>query len=267
MTTRIQTSIRWRLFNPKPPEVIYSHKELTRLGSRYGGKFAELSSLNENSIIISGGAGEDISFELEIASKVNPTIYVVDPTPQAIVHYKLVKQLGRNPRRVIYSNSSRQDPNSYDTSRVDFTKIHFLELALWEKSTELKLYEPLDGSRDSSHSISGIDNNYRRKTNHILVKTTSIPELLRVYKLERIDLLKLDIEGAALEVLLSTFVSGIFPSQIILEIDEMHFPGLKSWARARSLRKLMDRNGYNCVKRDNCDFTFIKYTRESNYVD
>jgi FkbM family methyltransferase len=161
-----------------------------------------------------------------------------------------------------YSNSSRQNLNSYDTSRVDFTRIHFLELALWNESTELKLHEPLDGSRDSSHSISGIDNNYRRKTNFILVKTTSIPELMEAYKLKTIDLLKLDIEGAALEVLQSTFASGIFPTQIILEMDEMHFPGPKSWLRARSLRKLMHDQGYICIKRDNCDFTFIRYPEE-----
>jgi len=255
---RINTAIRWRIFNPKPPRITEPTTELIRLGSKYGGKFADLSALNKNSVVVSGGAGEDISFELELQNRIGLTSYIIDPTPEAIQHFNRVRERGPRNREIEYSDNSRQDPRSYDTSVLDFSRVNYLQEALWNKTGEIKLYEPRDGTRDSSHSISGIHNNYRKNTQHILVRATTIPQLLLRSGLTQIDLLKLDIEGAALEVLESTFIKAIFPKQIILEVDELHFPGPKSWIRARRLFKLLDNYEYDCVNRDNCDFTFIR---------
>jgi FkbM family methyltransferase len=209
-------------------------------------------------VVISGGAGEDISFEVELQNKIGLTTYIIDPTPDAIQHFNTVSKRGTKNREFEYSDSSRQDPNSYDTSALDFTRLNYFQEALWNRATNIKLYEPRNGTRDSSHSISGIHNNYRRNTRHILVRATTIPQLLLRIGLLQIDLLKLDIEGAALEVLELSFTKGIFPKQIILEVDELHFPGPKSWIRARRLFKLLNHYEYDCVNRDNCDFTFIR---------
>ena len=258
MLKKINTAIRWRVFIPKLPRITEPPTELVRLGSKYGGKFADLSLLDKNSVVISGGAGEDISFEVELQNRTGLTSYIIDPTPEAIQHFNTLRERGPKYREFEYSDSSRQDPNSYDTSALDFSRLNYLQAALWNRTTEIKLYEPRDSTRDSSHSISGIHNNYRKNTRHIVVRATTIPQLLLETGLLQIDLLKLDIEGAALEVLESTFVKGILPKQIILEVDELHFPGPKSWIRARRLFKLLHHYQYDCINRDNCDFTFIR---------
>jgi FkbM family methyltransferase len=256
---KISTAIRWRVFNPKTPRITKPTTDLIRLGSRYGGKFVDSSNLDKNSFFVSGGAGEDISFELELQKQIGLNTYIIDPTPEAIKHFKKVSERGPKNREVDYSDSSRQDPRSYDTSELEFSKVSFIQEALWNRTKKIKFYKPNDGTRDSSHSISGIHNNYRKNGQRIIVQATTIPEFLLRNGISHIDLLKLDIEGAAMEVLESTFLASIFPKQILLEVDELHFPGPKSWIRARKTFKLLNRYEYICINRDNCDFTFIRF--------
>ena len=75
--------------------------------------------------------------------------------------------------------------------------------------------------------------------------------------LNEIDILKLDIEGATLGVLTDIFSKNIYPYQLLIDFDEMHFPSFKSKVRSKKLFKLILKNGYDLIHRDNCDFTFI----------
>ena len=65
---------------------------MEKLGTDYGGWWIQKNnSLNENSIVYSGGAGEDISFDLKLQDKYNCWIIIIDPTKKAIKHYEEVK--------------------------------------------------------------------------------------------------------------------------------------------------------------------------------
>src|SRR5215510_3727340 len=62
---------------------------LKRLGTRYGGwTFVPSVELRTGGLVISCGAGEDISFDIELARQFDCQIVIVDPTPRAINHYK-----------------------------------------------------------------------------------------------------------------------------------------------------------------------------------
>ena len=51
---------------------------MEKLGTEYGGWYIPVNiCLNENSIIYSGGVGEDISFDLLISHKFNSNIYLM----------------------------------------------------------------------------------------------------------------------------------------------------------------------------------------------
>lgn len=95
----------------------------------------------------------------------------------------------------------------------------------------------------------------------MVVTSTTIPILVEEEKLNNVDFLKLDIEGAALEVLRETFSKKVFPTQINLEIDEMHFPGPKSYFRSWRLNRILHSNSYECIHQENCDFLFIRKNR------
>ena len=61
-----------------------SHSHIVRLGSPYGGwSFCDISSIN-GGVVISCGAGEDISFDVEMALKYETNVFIVDPTPRSL---------------------------------------------------------------------------------------------------------------------------------------------------------------------------------------
>lgn len=65
---------------------------MEKIGTDYGGWFFPLNPLlNQDSIIYSVGAGEDISFDLHIQSKYKSNIVIVDPTARAIKHFEEIK--------------------------------------------------------------------------------------------------------------------------------------------------------------------------------
>ena len=65
---------------------------MKRFGSDYGGFYypENLAGLDETSIIYCVGAGEDISHDIVLANKLNSKVYIIDPTPRAIKHYKYI---------------------------------------------------------------------------------------------------------------------------------------------------------------------------------
>ena len=62
------------------------------LGTNYGGWSIPINcKLDENSIIYSGGVGEDISFDLKINDKYECNIILIDPTNRALKHFEEIK--------------------------------------------------------------------------------------------------------------------------------------------------------------------------------
>jgi len=253
------TSIRWRFFQPKFPKTTAYHPSVLTIGSKYGCKsFLPPPSNFDRLVVISGGVGEDISFDVELAALYNCRIFLVDPTELAFKHFsQVINCLGNKPTQS-YSDSSRQSVSSYDLSNVSSTSFEFLPYALWDENKSVDFFSPPDSSRDSSGSISGIHNFYKLSDNRIKVKAVTIRQILSRFSIDYINILKLDIEGAALEVLSKMFCDGIFPEQILVEVDEMHFPSFKSKVRAGKLFKLMRRQGYIILSIDSCDFLYAR---------
>jgi FkbM family methyltransferase len=183
---------------------------------------------------------------------------LVDPTPVAIQHFEMIKDRIGLDSIDQYSPNSRQSANSYSLIKVTKDNLIFVPQALWKDQSLLHFHLPPDDSRDSSGSINSIHNLYRASEKQITVKTTTVLKICNEFRLDKIDILKLDIEGSALEVLGSMFLDSIYPIQILLEIDEMHFPSFRSRYRAFKLFRLMNKNNYVIVNQDSCDFTFIR---------
>jgi FkbM family methyltransferase len=161
-------------------------------------------------------------------------------------------------RETNYGNASSQRIDSYPLEGITGSRFTYVPVALWKSRGKIHFFPPKEGSRDPSYSINAISSFYKRETIPTEVETETIKGLIEIYKIPEIHLLKLDIEGAALEVLKQMFKDLILPDQILLEIDEMHFPSLKSNFRTRKLLAQLKINGYLCIKQDNCDFTFIQ---------
>ena len=73
-------------------------------------------------------------------------------------------------------------------------------------------------------SISNYQNNYSNEISSIEVDAVTLDSILYDLKLNSCDipLIKLDIEGAEIEVLKRCMDIGIFPQQILVEFDELN---------------------------------------------
>jgi hypothetical protein len=66
-----------------------------------------------------------------------------------------------------------------------------------------------------------------------------------------IPLIKLDIEGAEIEVITSFLDDGIRPEQILVEYDELNNPSLKTRRRVIGCHNKLTLNNYNLIHYSN----------------
>lgn len=233
---------------------------LRRLGTPYGGRtFVDHGKLNKPTVI-SAGLGEDASFDIEFASLYQAKTIIIDPTPRAVLHFKdIEKNLGKPPSKC-FSKTGKQPVEAYDLTRVRPEQLQLIEKALWNKSEQLRFFSP-PNPEHVSHSILNYQNNYRDDTEFIKVTGIRLMDLLEELKiaLDKIDLLKLDIEGAEVEVLHSCMKDGIKPNQILVEYDELFSCNEKGGERVLSAHLKLIENGYKVVHvEDRTNFVYFQ---------
>ena len=184
----------------------FNSKNLVYLGSKYGGwSFLDNDKL-QGKFIISAGLGEDASFDIEIINKYNCKVISVDPTPRAIDHYKqIINKIG-NPRFQLYTNNGRENIESYDLTKINKKNFILIENALYNiDNEELKFFAPKN-KNNVSYSINNWQNNYVKTSDFIKVKTITIKNILNKFNINNLEILKLDIEGAEIEVIKNIFM-------------------------------------------------------------
>jgi len=90
---------------------------ITLHGTNYGGFYypKKLPNLDENSIIYCFGAGEDITHDVVLSSKLNCKVNIFDPLPRAIEYVKYVKNLlGKNAKSENNKKFGGGDPNYWN---------------------------------------------------------------------------------------------------------------------------------------------------------
>lgn len=195
--------------------------EILRLGSEYGGWDLNLDLMSQDKQIsvISGGAGEDISFEIELLSKFNCKVVLIDPTERSRLHlsevYESLGSYGQHDKAI----DGLQPVASYDLRRVNPGNLEFLNVALWSNSHGLRLAPPAV----EKHVSFKLPRSKRELLTATLFETTTIDEVMRNH-FRGVDqgtclIVKLDIEGSEIEVLKNMVSKSIQPCQILVEFD------------------------------------------------
>lgn len=257
----ILTKIKLLIYRPK---VILEKVPIKpiKLGSQYGAKrFFDFQELH-NSRILSCGLGEDASFDIEFAKKYNSQIIIVDPTPSAITHYNYILESIRK-RKENLTNDSTENTGLYDLSNVNENQLLLEKFALWTIPTKLKFFAPKNPDH-VSYSITNFQHNYSLSENfeHIIVDSVTLQTLLEKYKFEQLHLLKLDIEGAEVEVLKDMMKNKIYPTQIAVEFDGFNSPSKKALSDYYEVDSQLRANGYLCYDFDGlADFLYVQSNR------
>jgi FkbM family methyltransferase len=209
-------------------ERIARHRPMTRIGTVYGGWSVPEGVLNRDSICYCAGCGEDISFDLGLIERYGCQVFAFDPTPRAVTFVE--RTAGMNPA------------------------YHFLDVGLWSRDETLKFYAPQD-PRHVSHSLV----NLQHTTQFIEVRVKRLMQLMEANRHRRLDLLKLDIEGAEYAVLDSIAEDELHIRVLCVEFDEYWHPQDSDYLqRIRRYVKALLSRGYEMVSTTgNANYTFM----------
>ena len=232
--------------------ILYDNKDQMKhhkLGTNYGRWYVpDKMKLNEKSIIYSGGVGEDISFDLALQSKYNCNILLIDPTEKAIKHYAEVKSY-YNDNQLFTGGIQKDYYRCIENLKPDLSKFDYMNIGLWNKKDELRFYKQTNKNYVSQSLIENMFG-----TEYDTVRVDTISNIMKHHNHDRIDLLKLDIEGAEIKVVNQMFDDGIFPVYLLIEFD-LH---LKKKDINKDTDKLINRikQNYKLIINDNYNITF-----------
>lgn len=169
------------------------------------------------------GVGEDIRIEQFLAETRKAQVWAFDPTPRSIAF------MNRAP---------------YDRSRL-----RFMPVGLWSTDTTLRFNAPENPAHVSHSIVEDLGG-----TSSFEARCRSIPSVMTELGHDRIDLLKMNIEGAEDVVLGATLDAKVFPRVIALT-----FEGDDALLKAGRWNARLHALGYACLGRVDWFVTYVRH--------
>lgn len=232
---------------------------LVYLGSANHGYNIPATYLSSSSICYCVGAGTDISLDTELAARFKAQVFIFDPMPYALDHFKsLVSNTAAGNR---FTADNDKQGYAYTISNEALATIQYCATGVWDEKKMIKFYVP---SRDNyaGHSITNLQNT----EDYIEAPVDKLVNIMRELGHQQLDLLKLEIEGSEYTVIDNVLAENLDIKIILVEFDEFHHrKGLARLAAIRhiehSTRKLL-KAGYKLVH----SLSFYKRTFVRNDV-
>lgn len=200
----------------------YPRHDMIRLGSDYGGWWLPADIVDVTSTVYSVGVGEDLTFDEALVRRFGCVVYGFDPTPRAREYVDRVR-----PERFV-----------------------LVPLALWIHEGVIRLYRQAE---DAFVSLSVID---RDSTGRFLdVPCDTLTGFRRRLHHDRVDVLKIDIEGAEAAVLDWLISSSERPRVVMVECEKR-----EPWWRTRRRVLAFMETGYVHVHCEAANHCFIRDT-------
>ena len=211
----------------------YQSRQLKRKRMRFGNRFAEWTfcpdSLNEDSVVYSFGVGSDISWDLQLMKHFKLHIHAFDPSPGSVAWVE-----------------KQELPREF----------HFYPYGLAATDGDISFAEPDEPGIHSLFATNAEVKTGKGLKQHVLPvhRLSTIMELLGHQK---IDILKMDIEGAEYEVIEDLIHWPLPVSQLLVEFHHRfaHI-GLK---RTKEAISILNGAGYKIfhVSASGEEFSFI----------
>tara|TARA_Y100000768_G_scaffold189704_1_gene142102 strand:- start:4215 stop:6011 length:1797 start_codon:yes stop_codon:yes gene_type:complete len=232
---------------------------IVRFGTEYGGFYypENLDGLDENSIVYCIGAGEDISHDIMVANKLNCKVYIMDPTPRAIEHYKLVKDVFEGKQALVYSKSiGGGQPMEYWNilmkHKIPVDNMVYKEYGIGAEEGTHKFYLPSNKEYVSCSLVEG-----RKSSEYININVKKLKSVMNELGHNKIDLLKMDIEGSECDVIENMLKEEIYPKYLAVEFDlAFHGENIRDAERYNQMIQKLIENNYELIYKNHSDFTF-----------
>jgi FkbM family methyltransferase len=149
-------------------------------GNTAGGWMIRRDSLAADSVVVDVGIGEDASFSQSIIRKYGCLVYGFDPTPRAIGYVR----------------------------RLNDERLRLFESGLGPQAGPARFFLPIN----SAHVSGSVTKEAHLGTTAIDVEMVTLGQVFELLRCDRIDLLKLDIEGTEYDVIASDDFRGHAPA-------------------------------------------------------
>ena len=173
---------------------IQEHRATEYHGTDYGGWAVVPDVLSSASIVYSFGVGDDVSFDLSMIQRYGLTVHAFDPTPRSIAWVRAQSM----PARFV-----------------------FHDFGIGDHDGTLTLFAP---EEESHMSFTVTDRAATAQHAGVEVPVRRLSSVIRELGHERIDVLKMDIEGAEYDVLRTLEEDAIYPAQVLVEFHHRYFP-------------------------------------------
>lgn len=232
---------------------------MKRFGTSYGGFYypADLK-LSSESIIYCVGAGEDISHDVELAQASGANVHIFDPTPRAISHITYIKELLDGVSEKVPSKRYGGGDVTYldriISTRVSSTQLHSYPFGIGPKNeSDAKFFLPSNNEYVSCSIVPGM-----KSDTFISVEIKTLGDTMAALGHDRIDLLKLDIEGAECDVLDQMLDMKIFPKYLGIDFD-LGYTGerLRDMDKTRTTIDRLLAEGYSLIHERGPDKSFV----------
>ena len=203
---------------------IRSDIPVERLGTEYGGWNIQANALSPESIVYCAGVGEDISFDLAVLEKYGCDVHAFDPTPKSKAYV--------------------------EKEAASIEKFRFHDIGLWEGDSQLTFFEP-ENPDHVSHSVHDL-----QKTSKAGFKATvkRLKKIMSELGHEKIDLLKMDIEGAEYPVVKTILEDKLSISTLCIEYHNLP---KRPDQRLQSLLSLLE-GGFDLIAIEYDNYSFAQ---------
>lgn len=234
------------------PATLSSADKMIRLGTSYGGWLIPAANgLNVNSNCYLAGAGEDLSFDCELAIRFKCKVRIIDPTPRAIEHFHKLGVAVQNGQAFPINNSKTE---SYAIDGAAYARLSFIPVGLADQDRELKFFLPRNPAHVSCSTL-----NLQKTEDFFTAQCHRLATIMAGQGDSEIDLLKMDIEGAEYMVIRDIVSSGLVPRILLIEFDEAHTPlDAEAGSRINEHIRLLLRTGMRCVALEGSNATFVR---------
>jgi FkbM family methyltransferase len=189
-----------------------SKYNLISLGTEYGKWTVPQPLINESTSCILVGAGEDISFDLELLHNFECRLVICDPTTRSKLHIESFLSRGSYE----FTDFRGQKKKLEFRSETLKNKFLFINEGIHAKSGLLEFYLPMKQNHVSFSIYPNLNN--VQSNNSVKLKVLSLTDLITANSIINIQLIKLDIEGAEYDVI-DNFEFNSIPELKILCIE------------------------------------------------
>ena len=193
---------------------------LVKMGNGYGAWRVPIDRIRAGMVCYCVGVGIDASFDIRLA-QMGCQVYSFDPTPTSVAYIATL---------------------DYPRDRL-----RFLSVGLWSENATLEFFMPADGVVNMSVKnvhLTGVS---------VKAECKTLTTIMRELSHARIDLLKIDVEGAWREIIDSLVADDIRPSIFCVEFDSP----TSTLKVARTIRRLK-RIGLELADIDRDNYLFVQ---------